>query len=120
MTVPEFPAALVEKAAQEAFWSDDISGHHKASPFNYSPYEWETIPEAGRENYRRLVRAILSAVAPDLAEERERIAAAIEMTPAEQWGVDLAVGSTPHQGFYNGANAAITFAARVAREGGVA
>src|SRR6266496_463858 len=37
--------ATIEQLAQEAFWSDDLAGHHKPGPLVYSPYTWENIPE---------------------------------------------------------------------------
>lgn len=51
-------AELVECCAAEAFFTDDIGGHHAQGP---SPHTWENIPEEGRENYRTLVRAVLDA-----------------------------------------------------------
>lgn len=56
--------AMVERAAREAFWTDDIGGHHKRGP---TPHTWENIPEQGRENYRTMIRAALRA-----ALDRER------------------------------------------------
>lgn len=40
----------------------------------------------------------------------------IEQTPTEQWREPLIAGSSPEQGLYNGANAAIRFTTRVLRE----
>ena len=81
----EIPEALVEKAAREAFMSDDLAGHHRhnGSPFNYSPFTWESIPEVGRENYRRMVRDIFAVTADEIRAEavdqfREQAAQAIE------------------------------------------
>lgn len=48
---------IVEAASAEAFWTDDIGGHHKAG--TRAPHTWENIPAFGRENYRTLVRAVL-------------------------------------------------------------
>lgn len=45
----------VETAAREAFWSDDTAGHIKGH------WTWETIPQIGRDEYRRLVRATITA-----------------------------------------------------------
>lgn len=59
----------VEAAAREAFWTDDVGGHHKAGS---RPHTWENIPEVGRENYRTMVRAVLAA-----AEECDRVAGRI-------------------------------------------
>lgn len=55
-------ADLIGRLAQAAFYSDDIGGHHKPGPFVYSPHTWESIPEAGRENYRRLMRDVLATL----------------------------------------------------------
>jgi hypothetical protein len=54
----EFTDEDVERAAKEAFWTDDMGGHHKPGT---RPHTWENIPEVGRENYRTLVRAVLRA-----------------------------------------------------------
>lgn len=51
------PRGAVEAGAQAAFWEDDMGGHIKGS------FTWDTIPEEGRENYRKMVRAVLTAVA---------------------------------------------------------
>jgi hypothetical protein len=57
--VPVIPAVLsdelVEKAAREAFWADDMGGHIKGR------WTWDTIPEEGRENFRTMVSAVLKA-----------------------------------------------------------
>jgi hypothetical protein len=44
-------------------WADDMGGHIKGR------WSWETIPEEGRENYRRLVRAVSPTL---VAAERAR------------------------------------------------
>jgi len=49
----------IERAAREAFWTDDMGGRHKPGR---QPHTWENIPEAGRENYRTLVRAVARAL----------------------------------------------------------
>jgi hypothetical protein len=59
----DIPDALVEKAAQAAFWSDDFGGHHKPGLI---PHAWDNIPEQGRRNYRDLARAVLEAVWGDV------------------------------------------------------
>ena len=45
----------IERAAREAFWTDDVGGHIRGS------HTWESIPEKGRENYRTMIRAALKA-----------------------------------------------------------
>jgi len=50
----------VERGARAAFMSDAIAGHHKASSFILDAHTWENISEAGRENYRRMVRHVLA------------------------------------------------------------
>lgn len=47
--------AMVERAAREAFWADDIGGHIKGD------HTWESIPEEGRDAYRTMIRAALGA-----------------------------------------------------------
>lgn len=54
----------VEAAAAEAFFSDDVGGHVRGH------WTWETIPEQGREEYRRLVRATITAYLTTLTEGR--------------------------------------------------
>jgi hypothetical protein len=56
---------VIEACASEAFWTDDIGGHHKPGRV---PHTWENIPEEGRENYRTLVRAVLRRAALVLAD----------------------------------------------------
>lgn len=51
----EITDEMVERGAEAAFWQDDVGGHIKG------PWTWATIPEEGRENYRQMVRAALSA-----------------------------------------------------------
>lgn len=53
----------VEAAAREAFWTDDVGGHHKPGA---QPHTWENIPEVGRENYRTMIRAAIAAALPHL------------------------------------------------------
>lgn len=47
--------AMVEAGAREAFFTDDAGGHIRGG------FTWETIPEVGRENYRKMVRGVLHA-----------------------------------------------------------
>lgn len=47
--------ATVERMSREVFWVDDQGGHIKGR------WTWDTIPEEGRENYRRLIRVALTA-----------------------------------------------------------
>lgn len=54
----------VEAAAREAFWSDDVGGHVRGH------WTWETIPEQGRQEYRRLVTATITAYLTALTEGR--------------------------------------------------
>ena len=70
------PAQAVEAAAKEAFFVDDLGGHIKGR------WTWDTIPEGGRENYRKLARAILNAATPLVAAEAlERAALDAYKTP---------------------------------------
>lgn len=52
------PAQAVEAAAKEAFFVDDLGGHIAGR------WTWDTIPDDGRENYRKLALAVLNAAAP--------------------------------------------------------
>ena len=65
---PVVSADAVERAAEAAFVSDDLGGHHKPGPFILNPHTWQNIPEVGRENYRRLVRDILAALGITVAD----------------------------------------------------
>jgi len=60
---PDYPVSDedVERAAQDAFFTDMIGGHHNGL------FTWETIPEEGRENYRKMVTSVLAAVLPEYA-----------------------------------------------------
>lgn len=46
---------MVERGAEAAFFQDDLGGHIAGR------WTWATIPDDGRENYRRMVRAVLAA-----------------------------------------------------------
>jgi hypothetical protein len=50
---------VVERAARAAFQYDADNGHHRR------PFSWDEIPEAGRDNYRELARAVLRAASGD-------------------------------------------------------
>ena len=99
--------AVINAAAREAFWTDDISGHHKAGR---SPHTWENIPEVGRENYRTLIRAVVPIIEADL---REHIAREIEVA------ADVRLNdNTPDEygtAFWNGLEDGYEEAAHVAR-----
>src|SRR5436305_1109158 len=74
----------IEAAAREAFWTDDLGGHIKGR------WTWETIPEEGRENYRKMVRAVLSAAAtarpdPTPGEEAAILEGMSFARQAEKW-----------------------------------
>jgi len=58
---------MVERAAREAFWIDDLGGHIKGR------HTWDSIPEQGRVNYRTMIRAALTAAlsTPQTAGEPE-------------------------------------------------
>ena len=75
---------MVEAAAKEAFFVDDLGGHIKGR------WTWDTIPEEGRENYRKLSRAVVTAAAPlvlaDVAARVENILTAAEFLAEENWG----------------------------------
>jgi hypothetical protein len=51
---------LVEKAAEAAFWQDDLGGHVRGR------WTWDSIPEEGRENYRTTIEAALRVVVDEL------------------------------------------------------
>lgn len=56
---------VIEAAARAAFFEDDLGGHVKGK------WTYDTIPDEGRENYRKMVRAALqAAIAAGLVEDQ--------------------------------------------------
>ena len=51
-----FSDESIDRAAAAAFFQDDLGGHVRGH------WTWATIPEEGRNNYRTMVRAVLTAV----------------------------------------------------------
>lgn len=72
-------AAARERGMRAAFFQDGLGGYVKG------PWTFDTIPEEARENYRKMVAAVLEEAAPLIAlAERKRIAGRVRMMPVEK------------------------------------